>query len=163
VRNIGLTVLRSPAYAHHIPATLNPDGYYAYIDQGIQTFHYSMLPHSAGWETAGTARRAALLNQPPVILFATFHPDGKLPQADSFISVEPEQIQVTALKQAEDNDDLIVRAVETIHAVTHSVIRLPQWNRVIEADFAPGEIKTFRVPRDPAKAVLETNLLEEGC
>ena len=70
---------------------------------------------------------------------------------------------ITALKQAEDNDDLIVRAVETIHAVTHSVIRLPHWKRVIEADFAPGEIKTFRIPRDPAKAVVETNLLEEGC
>ncbi|HMD80677.1 MAG TPA: glycoside hydrolase family 38 C-terminal domain-containing protein, partial [Anaerolineales bacterium] len=63
VRDIGLTVLRSPAYAHHIPAVLEPDGNYAFIDQGIQRFRYTIFAHSGSWETAGTARRAAELNQ----------------------------------------------------------------------------------------------------
>jgi alpha-mannosidase len=31
---------------------------------------------------------------------------------------------------------------------------------VIEADFGPAEIKTFRVPRDASRPVVETNLLE---
>ncbi|MEO8397026.1 MAG: glycoside hydrolase family 38 C-terminal domain-containing protein, partial [Chloroflexota bacterium] len=154
---ISLTVLRSPAYAHHIPAeAVDPNKVYAFIDQGIQRFSYSMLPHTGGWESAGTVKRAAELNQRPIALFATYHREGKLPQSDSFIDVQPDNVIVSVLKQAEDGDDLIVRAYETTKTATQATIRLPQWKRVIEASFAPGEIKTFRVPRDPAQPVSET-------
>ena len=161
VCDIGMTILRSPAYAHHDPAKLDPNGHYAYIDQGIQTFHYSLAPHEGSWESAGIAARAALLNQPPVVMFGTFHPNGILPQSASFIEVQPPQIQVTVLKKAEDNDDLIIRVVETAQAAVSGTISLPQWKRVIEVSFVPGEIKTLRVPRDGSKPVVETNLLEE--
>ena len=160
IRDIGLTVLRSPAYAHHIPAVPGPDGNHAYIDRGIQRFHYTLLPHAGSWETAGTVRRAAELNQPPVPLFATFHPEGTLPQFDSFLSVEPDNVMVTVLKQAEDGDGLVLRAYETHGGSAHACINLPMLGRFIEADFGPGEIKTFHIPRDPARAVKETNLLE---
>ena len=160
VRDIGLTVLRSPAYAHHIPAVLAPDGQYAFIDQGIQRFRYTLFPHAGSWERAGTVHRAAELNQPPITLFSTFHPDGTLPQLDSFISVEPENIMVTVLKQAEEGDGLVLRAFETSGAAAHASIRLPKLGRVLEADFGPGEIKTFHIPHDIAKEILETNLLE---
>ncbi len=160
VRDIGMTVLRSPAYAHHIPAEVNPDELHAFIDQGIQRFTYSMLAHSGSWETAGTVRRAAELNQPPLVQFATYHTDGKLPQSDSFIDVQPEAIMVTVLKQAEDGDDLIVRAYETTGTATQGIITLPKWNRRIEAAFAAGEIKTFRVPRDAGQPIVETDLIE---
>ena len=43
---------------------------------------------------------------------------------------------------------------------TQATIRLPKWGRTIEARFGPCEIKTFRVPRDTATPVVETNLLE---
>ncbi len=161
VRDIGMTILRSPAYAHHIPAQLKPGELYSFIDQGIQTFKYSLLPHIGSWESAGTVRRAAEINQPPVALFGTFHADGERPQADSFIAAEPENVMVTVLKQAEDNEDLILRAVETTKTASKAVIRLPKWDRVIEAAFNPSEIKTFRIPRDASKPVVETNLLEE--
>ncbi len=58
-------------------------------------------------------RRAAELNQNPIVLPGTFHPNGRLPLAASYLSVDAENIQVTVLKQAEDNDDLILRAYET--------------------------------------------------
>lgn len=160
VRDIGLTVLRSPAYAHHIPAVLESDGHYSYIDQGIQRFRYTLFPHSGSWETAGTARRAAELNQPPVPLFATFHPDGTLPQSDSFITVEPESVMATVLKQAEAGDGFVLRAFETSGAAAHASIHLPKLGRVIEADFGPNEIKTFLIPREAANKVIEANLLE---
>ncbi len=160
VRDIGLTVLRSPAYAHHIPAVLEPDGHYSYIDQGIQRFHYTLFPHSGSWETAGTAGRAAELNQPAFAMFATFHSDGTLPQSDSFIAVEPESVMVTVLKQAEDGDGLVLRAFETSGAAIRASIRLPKLGRVIEADFGANEIKTFLIPRYAAREVIETNLLE---
>jgi len=159
--DIGLTVLRSPAYANHIPAVLKPGGLYAYIDQGIQRFNYTLLPHTGSWETAGTVRRAAELNQFPITLYATCHSEGALPQSDSFIAVEPENVMVSVLKQAEDGDDLVLRAYETNGTAARATILLPKWGREIKIDFGPYEIKTFRVPRDPVKQVKETNLLED--
>jgi alpha-mannosidase len=160
VRDIGLTVLRSPAYAHHIPAVLEPGGNYAFIDQGTQHFRYTLFPHAGSWESAGTVQHAAELNQPPISLFATFHPEGTLLQADSFLTVEPESVMVTVLKQAEDGDGLVLRAYETYGAAAHATIRLPKLGRVIEAKFGANEIKTFLIPQDPAKPLMETNLLE---
>ncbi len=159
IRDIGLTVLRSPIYAHHMPFEPDANAEYAFIDQGVQRFHYTMIPHDAGWEEAGTVRRAAELNQRPVLLVATTHP-GELPQVDSYLSVEPDNLMVSVVKQAEDNDDLVLRVVETAGDQTSGVIRLLHWNRAIEAEFGASEIKTFRVPRDESRPVVETNLLE---
>lgn len=160
VRDIGLTVLRSPAYAHHMPAVLQPDGQYSFIDQCIQTFHYVLLPHRGGWEEARLPRRAAELNQPPSALFASFHPQGVLPQSAAMIDVQPENVVVSVLKQAEQGDDLILRAYEAHKTSAHAHIHLPALERTLEIDFAPGEIKTLRIPRDPSAAVSETDFLE---
>jgi alpha-mannosidase len=73
---------------------------------------------------------------------------------------EPASVMVTVLKPAEDGDGFVLRAYETSGAAAHASIRLPNLGRIIEADFGPNEIKTFLLPRDPAKALLETNLLE---
>jgi alpha-mannosidase len=160
VKDIGLTILRSPAYVNHMPSVLKPGGLYSFIDQGIQKFSYTMLAHSGSWESANTVKRAAELNQAPVALIGTYHPEGTLPQADSFINAKPDNVMVTVLKQAEDGDDLIVRAYETTKTASQAAIALPKWNRVIEAHFEPCEIKTFCVPRDPSLPVVETNLVE---
>jgi len=157
VRDIGLTALRSPIYAHHIPAQPQPDRDYRYIDQGMQTFTYSLLPHAGSWETAGTARRAAELNQRPIVLLGTFH-DGPLPQRRTMIEVSPENIVVGAVKLAEDNDDLIVRCYESTRVATDAELRVGE--RVIPLRFGVSEIKTLRVPRDDSQPVMETNLLE---
>ena len=111
-------------------------------------------------QVVGTARRAAELNQPPTAMFATFHSDGTLPQSDSFITVEPESVMVTVLKQGEDGDGVVLRAFETSGATARASIQLPKLGRVIEAEFGANEIKTFLIPHDAAKEVIETNLLE---
>ena len=163
--DIGMTVLRSPVYAHHDPIQLDPDGRYTYMDQGVQTFTYSLYPHRGSWEEAGTVRRAAELNQPPIALIATGRPAGTLPLAASYASAEPATVMVTVLKQPEDADPtagssgLVVRAHETAGAATHATIALPAWSCTIEADFRPGEIKTWRISTDGTP--VEVNLLEE--
>jgi len=157
VRDIGLTALRSPIYAHHIPAQPQPDRDYRYIDQGMQTFTYSLLPHAGSWETAGTVRRAAELNQRPIALLGTYH-DGPLPQSRATVEVTPENIVVGAVKLAEDNDDLIVRCYESTRVATDAELRVGE--RVIPLRFGVSEIKTLRVPRDDSQPVMETNLLE---
>ncbi|MEH7380563.1 glycoside hydrolase family 38 C-terminal domain-containing protein [Bacillus sp. JJ1533] len=158
-KEMSMTVLRSPIYAHHDPLVPSQDGHYTFIDQGYQRFTYSLLPHKGNWETAGTVRRAAELNQRPISIIETYH-KGSLPQKDSFLSVDVENIIISAVKKAEDNDDLIVRAYETTNDATTAVISLPKWNRTITAEFKPSEIKTFRIPKDESLPIVETNLLE---
>jgi alpha-mannosidase len=157
---IGLTVLRSPIYAHHEPYAPDPDGPYPFQDQGRQRFRYALFAHDGDWREAAIPRRAAELDQPPVTLLETFH-DGSLPASTGFVDVEPAGVVVSVVKRAEDGDDLIVRAYEAHGRRAAATIRFPNWERTIETGFAPFEIRTFRVPRDPAAAVTETDLLEE--
>jgi alpha-mannosidase len=159
IRDIGLTVLRSPIYAHHMPLVPEDRQLYTFMDQGVQKFHYTLLPHDGTWDEAGTVRKAAELNQRPVVLVTTLH-DGPLPQSASYLSVDQENLLVSVVKQAEDNDDLVLRCYETAGITTAGAITLPAFGRTIEAEWEPCEIKTFRVPRDPAQPVIETNLLE---
>ena len=158
---LGLTVLRSPIYAHHLPFTPDPEGIYTFMDQGLQHFRYALLPHTGTWKQAQTVKRAAELNHPPIVLKETYHPWGRLPQRTAFIDVEPENIVVSVLKQAEDGDAWILRCYETHRVATPATIRLPYLDRTILTVFWPTEIKTFLIPVDGALPVLETNLLEK--
>jgi alpha-mannosidase len=166
LHSIGLTVLRSPVYAHHVPAQLAPDTDYTYIDQGRQTFTYSLLPHQGSWEEAGTVHRAEELNELPVALIGTYRPHGALPLSDAFLEVDCDNVVVTVLKEAEEGEALILRAYETTGAQTHATLRLPRWGAEIEADFGPAEIKTFRIPiatgasRVDAAEIREVGILE---
>jgi alpha-mannosidase len=160
LRDLGLTVLRSPLYAHHVPFAPDQSDEHAWIDQGLQEFRYTLLPHAGSWEEAGTVRRAAELNATPIPLVSTFHPQGSLPQSESFVSVDQDNVLVTALKKSEESDDLILRVVEVHREAVRATIHLKRWSRWIEADFGPCEIKTFRIPRDPRQPVMETDLLE---
>jgi alpha-mannosidase len=157
--DMAMTVLRSPIYAHHVPFEPDPNGEYSFIDQGIQRFSYSLLPHEGNWEQAGTVKRAAELNCKPIAVIESFH-QGPLAQTDSFVNVNRDNIIVSAIKKAEDNDDLIVRVYETNKSATTATIELPRWKRVIKADFKPCEIKTFRVPQNQELPIKETNMLE---
>ncbi|MBM7551514.1 alpha-mannosidase [Thalassobacillus pellis] len=158
-KELAVTVLRSPIFAHHDPKQPSADEHYAFVDQGIQTFTYTLLPHRDSWESAGTVKRAAELNQRPTTIIETYH-DGPLKQKDSFLHVEMDNIIVSSVKQAEENDDLIIRAYETSNNGTMATIHLPKWDREITAKFKPCEIKTFRVPKDAGEPIVETNLLE---
>jgi alpha-mannosidase len=157
---LGLTVLRSPIYAHHVPFTPDPEGVYTFMDQGLQQFRYTLLPHTGAWQQAQPIQRAAELNQPPVVLKETYHPWGRLPQRAAFIAVEPDNIVVSVLKQAEGGDAWIMRCYETHNVATPATIHLPYWDRTIQTVFWPGEIKTFLIPSDRVSLVMETDLLE---
>ena len=156
---INLTVLRSPIYAHHAPYQPHSEREYTFMDQGLQRFTYALFPHAGSWEEAGTVKRAAELNVPPTAVLESFHP-GPLPQRQSYLWVEGDSVVVSALKEAEDNDDLILRCHETSGVATRATIHLPGWGRCIEATFGPSELKTFRVPRDVEAEVREANLIE---
>lgn len=156
---IGMTVARSPVYAWHDPRKLDPAGSYHYLDQGNQTFRYGLVPHRGDWRAAGTVRLAEQLNQPLRALPEHAHP-GNLPASQSFCHVEDDSIVVSAIKAAEDGGAVVVRAYDSAGRGGSGAIDLPLLNRRIEATFAPGEVKTFLVPDEPDRPVVETSLLE---
>jgi alpha-mannosidase len=158
--NVGITVARSPVYAWHDPRVLDePTGRYEYLDQGRQDFTYRLVPHGGDWREAGTVRVAAELNQPAFTLIESYH-RGDLPSHASFMSDGGGDVVATVLKAAEDDGALVVRAYESSGRRARATIELPLVGRSIEAEFGAAEIKTFRVPRDAASPVTETNLLE---
>lgn len=163
---VALTVVRSPIYAHHDPQQPEPGATYAFLDQGRQSFTYALVPHAGDFREGACVRHAWELQEPPIALLESTHP-GKLPRAMSWAEVEPRGVVLSVVKRAEDagdggDDALVVRLYEAHGVATRARLRLPAVGRTIEADFAPGEIKTFRVPVDAARPVVEVNLIEDA-
>ncbi len=163
--SIGITAVRSPVYSWHDPRLLDPDGFYSFQDQGIQRFSYELVAHDGDWRTAQPTRRAALLGSPVRAMLESSHP-GELAPHHSFASDGGRAVVVTAIKGSEDaadsaaGADLIVRAVETTGRPATARIELPVVDRVLELDFTPNQLRTFRVPLDPSADVVEVNLVE---
>lgn len=154
---IGFTVLRSPIYAWHDPFVPDDDGVYPFTDQGVQTFRYGILPHDGDWRAAGTVRHAAELNADPISVLETQH-DGPMPDAAELVRCDAPDVLVTVLKRAEVGEALVIRAYESVGRPSTAMIELPRWGIGWEADFGPGEVKTFRI--EPDGRVAETDLLE---
>ena len=156
---MAVTILKNSPYAHHGPAELDPEKEYVYVDHGVQTFLYAMLPHAGSWKDSGIIRTAQEINQRPVILAESCH-RGSLPQSDSFLSVDKGQVIVSAVKEAEDQDGIVIRAYETLKQPVDAEISLNFMGRKIRLHFAPCEIKTVKIPYDRSKEASETNMLE---
>lgn len=158
---IGMTAVRSPAYAWHDPMPLPEDGDYDLIDQGEQRFTYRLLPHAGDWRAAGTVRAAAELNQPPVAVIESAHPEGDLPGFASFAEVRGHDVILTVLKHAEDGSgDIVARGYETAGRRTTASLALTVLDRTVDLELAAGEIVTVRVPRDATAATIVTDLIE---
>lgn len=159
VDEMNLTVLKNSVYAHHDPKQLEEGVEYEFVDDGIQEFTYLLLPHEGGWKDSDIVKHAKELNVKPVTVIETFH-KGKLPAKNSFLSMESSQVIISAVKEAEDRDGIIIRAYETKKQNAQAVLRIPFLNREETLAFAPCEIKTVKIPYDHSKSVTEVNMLE---
>jgi alpha-mannosidase len=113
---IRLSLLRSP----NTPA---PDGSFA--DQGFHEFTYSLYPHNGDWKTGSTMRQGYELNFPLIAIQVQSHA-GTLPKTHAFATVEPANVIMTAVKKAEDSDDLIFRFYEFEGRSSQVVLHLPE-------------------------------------
>ena len=107
-----LSLLRSPEW---------PD---PHADEGHHEFTYSLYPHAGNWRDAGTVNRGYELNC-KLIVVPTGHHQGTLPAEHSFIAVQPNNIVLTAVKKAEDDDALILRFYEWAGREVDATIQLP--------------------------------------
>jgi len=94
-----LSLLRSPEW---------PD---AHADEGHHEFTYSLYPHTGTWRDAETVRRGYDLNY-PLIAMPTGGHQGPLPAEHSFLQLHPDNVMLTALKRAEDDNGLVLRFYE---------------------------------------------------
>ena len=106
-----VTVLRSPPYAYHEPHAFGSKGRYDWIDQGGQEFTLVLRPHVGDWRDAGIVGRARTLNLPAVPITMHGHP-GSRPPVDSLLELTCNDMELTALKPAEDGDGYIARLAD---------------------------------------------------
>ncbi len=135
-------------------------------DQGLHRFTYSLMPHGGDWRTAQVANEAYALNCPLLALPA--QGGGNLSECFSLACATEPNIFITTVKEAEDGQEIILRAYETQGRRTKSVLscgvpiacvqevdlleqteyaRLDTDGSRFTAAFKPYEIKTFRLTR----------------
>jgi alpha-mannosidase len=146
------SLLRSPEW---------PD---PHADEGHHEFTYSLYPHGGGWKEALTVRQGYELNYRLLAMQVEKH-EGALPAEHALVEVKAENVVLTAMKKAEDDDSLILRFYEWGGRDTDVKIQLPpgaeraQDTDLMERPFAdlplqggavtvhskPYEIKTVKV------------------
>jgi alpha-mannosidase len=94
-----LSLLRSPAW---------PD---PHADEGHHEFTYALYPHGGDWRAAQTVRRGYELNY-KLLTRQTDNHQGALPGAHSFVTVQAENVILTAMKKAETDNSVILRFYE---------------------------------------------------
>ncbi|KHO62703.1 alpha-mannosidase [Thermoanaerobacter sp. YS13] len=153
---IRMTIANSSIYAEHFGGR---DEFCEYMDQGIQEFKYIIYPHLCDWRNANVVKIAYELNVSPVFVIETYH-EGRLPLEFSGISISSDNIIASVFKKSEDGDDFILRCYETNGIDTFVTITIPFLNRQFTSYFKKSEIKTFKIPLDGKKDVIECDFLE---
>jgi alpha-mannosidase len=157
--DLRISIVRSAPFAHHVPKVLDMNSEHIWMDQGIQTFRMLLVPHLNGWREAGIPRIAEEFISPCPVIYQGIH-GGILPKSGSFLSVSARNIIVSAVKQSETGDDLIIRCIETFGQQTFASIRLGFAGENWSGDFHPYEIKTLRLSRRTGE-IKVVSLLEE--
>jgi len=141
---LSLTVLRGAIYADHFGKR---DEFCEYMEQGIHRFEYSIFPFES---LSDTEKKAQELNNKPVLVTETFH-EGNLGVEYSGINVSKENIIVTAIKKAEDENGIVIRCYEAENKDTDVKINL--FGTEFSAHFGHSEVKTFIVADGKAEEV----------
>ncbi|MFZ5825055.1 MAG: alpha-mannosidase [Bacillota bacterium] len=75
---------------------------------GSHTFRFGLMPHAGGWEAGGVLLEAARFTAPLRACQTDDH-EGPLSPVHSFLSVSDPRVIISAVKQAEESDSIIVR------------------------------------------------------
>lgn len=154
-----LTLLRSPAYAHHDPARFEANAGHPIMDQGWHRIHLRLAPHPGPWQDARITKQAWEMSAPVIAHVESAHP-GKRPARATLMGTEAENVLISVVKQSEEGEDLVIRGYEIAGRPAHTTLHIPFFKQRFDLKFNPHEIKTIRInPR--TWSMRETNLLEE--
>lgn len=147
---IRVTVLRNNRYAYGCCTNNRIEDDYEHTDEGLNRFGLLLFPHDQDDWQRDTLELAALYNEAPTAAFSGYH-KGTLPQSRSFVSLESDTgcVMLSALKFAEDaSGDIILRLYEASGKQATASVKIPDRNFSVTADFAPFQIKNYRIKAD---------------
>ena len=171
----GLSLLNDSKYGYDAKGNVlrlsllrSPDWPDPHADEGEHEFTYSLYPHGGSWRDARTIQRGYELNYQLIAVPTNKH-QGPLPPEHSFVQVRPENVVLTAVKKAEDDQTLILRFFEwagresnvtvQLPAIAQSAVEtdlmerpigpLPLLKDVVTIHTKPYEIKTVKVQFAP--------------
>ena len=128
-----MTVLRGAIYADHFAQR---DEHNVHMEQGIHEFTYSLYPHHSSSESE---RKAAQLNFGLRRVLGSFH-QGSLPETKSCISCDSENVIISAVKQGEDGEGIVLRLYEIAGRDTAAQITL--FDKKISVSVPHNSLKT---------------------
>jgi alpha-mannosidase len=152
-----LTALRNVIFADHY--SYRPEANFDFTDEGLNRFSYGIYLHSGEAESSDVMKESHVFSENVVVVPESYH-KGDLDPVDSFMYVDCDNVEITALKRCEDGSgDLIIRLYETKGIdCTRAMLMSKLFDNGFWFDIKKHEVKTFRVRRD--LTVLETNFLE---
>jgi alpha-mannosidase len=132
-RTIAVTLLRafeialttvSKRWEHHPEMTLSQC-------PGAHEFRYAIYPHAGTWDKAEVFREAERLSLPLEPAQAGAH-GGSLPKRHGFLSIEPANLVVSAVKRAEDGKGLVLRVFNPTGKPVNAVVKFDRKIRAAE-------------------------------
>src|ERR1700722_4808335 len=108
-----LSLLRSPEW---------PD---PHADEGHHEFTYSLYPHAGSWKDGHTVQRGYELNYKLISRPIDKH-QGSLAPEHSFLQAQAENVVLTAMKKAEDDNSVVLRFYEWAGKAGDVKLQLPQ-------------------------------------
>ncbi len=107
-KTIAISLLRS--FNYRIPVASMQDYSHHKGTQCLGEHHYRLAfyPHRGDWQEGQVFREAMLFNYEPRLI-QTGKGQGKIDRETSFISIEPEEISISAFKKTEDGQGCILR------------------------------------------------------
>jgi len=153
-----LTILRCPPYAYHQPHVSGSKHRYDWIDQGFHQFALALLPHVGRWQESFVVQRARELNMPLPLITMHAH-GGDRPLSDSSLELTSPEMELTALKPAENGDGFIVRVVDRYGRGAEGELR---WRgQRFPVSVTPFQVVTLRLAlRDGAWGISQCDMLE---
>jgi len=126
-------------------------------DQGVHEIRLAVYPHKGDWREASTVRKAYEFNYPFVTQYEETH-KGDLPESYSFIKVKPENVILSAIKKAEDSEDVILRLYETDSKRTEAEVSLDaEWKRAVETNLIERELSQLKTDGEILKIPINSN------
>jgi len=152
---IRLSLLRSATYPNG-----REDDPAAVTDQGMHEFTYALYPHKGDWESGNTMQQAYELNFPMIPVVAGVH-RGALPAQHSFARIDPDNVIMTVVKKAEDDDALIFRFYEFAGKQSQVRLHLPeQAARAFETNLMEKQEHELPLEADGRELVIPTGPYE---
>jgi len=157
--SLNLTLLRSALYAGH-PHTAAKNDRHQFLpcfDQGERTFKFGVNIDNYDDRKKNINLEALYKNEE--LFFLQLFPSGENNVRESFITVTNPDIEMSAVKKSESENNIIVRLFDSSGKRSTGLINIPILKLQKSLNLSPFEIKTFIINIDQ-KSINEIDVME---